>query len=144
MSTFLVLVAAAIAFFLLRSWSKNRNLVFPPGPKPVPMLGNIFDVRAKELWLVAREWAQQFGMSLLLLCTKHSTHEDAIGDVTYLHIFGQGLVFLNTSKAAFDLMERKGSIYSDRPPLVMVTELCGCTDMVRPSHQVRLNVSADC
>ncbi|TFK95438.1 cytochrome P450 [Pterulicium gracile] len=112
MSTFLVLVAAAIAFFLLRSWSKNRNLVFPPGPKPVPMLGNIFDVRAKELWLVAREWAQQFG------------------DVTYLHIFGQGLVFLNTSKAAFDLMERKGSIYSDRPPLVMVTELCGCTDMV--------------
>lgn len=45
------------------------------------------------------------------------------GSVTYLHVLGQGLVFLNTSEAAFDLLERKGSTYSDKPYLVMVCEL---------------------
>jgi cytochrome P450 len=112
MNSFFVLVACAIAFFIAKTWLKNRNLVFPPGPKPVAILGNIFDIRAKEMWLAAKKWAEDFG------------------DVTYLHIFGQGLVFLNTSEAAIDLMEKKGSIYSDKPGLVMVGELCGCKHMV--------------
>lgn len=46
-----------------------------------------------------------------------------IGDVVYVHIFGQGLVYLNTYEAALDLLDRRGSIYSDKPRLVMVQEL---------------------
>lgn len=45
------------------------------------------------------------------------------GDVVYLHVLGQGLVFLNSHAAAIELMERRSAIYSDRAPLVMVTEL---------------------
>lgn len=41
----------------------------------------------------------------------------------YLHVFGQGLVFLNSYEAAVDLLEKKGSIYSDKPSLVMAGEL---------------------
>jgi hypothetical protein len=33
------------------------------------------------------------------------------------------LVFLNTPEAALDLLEKKGSIYSDKPGLVMAGEL---------------------
>ena len=46
-----------------------------------------------------------------------------LGDVVYLHLFGQGLVFLSSPAAVFELMERRNVIYSDRAPLVMVTEL---------------------
>lgn len=46
-----------------------------------------------------------------------------VGDVVYLHVFGQGLLFLNTYDAAIDLLEKKGSIYSDKPALVMAGEL---------------------
>ncbi|TFK34662.1 cytochrome P450 [Crucibulum laeve] len=84
----------------------------PPGPKPVPLLGNIRDLTTKELWLPASQWAKQFG------------------DVTYLHVLGQGLVFLNSPEAAFDLLDKRGSIYSDKPQLVMVGDLCGCKHMV--------------
>ena len=45
------------------------------------------------------------------------------GDVVYLHVFGQGLVFLNSPEAAFNLLDKRGSIYSDRPQQVMTGEL---------------------
>jgi hypothetical protein len=43
------------------------------------------------------------------------------GSVCYLHILGQGLVFLNTPEAAIDLMDKRGTIYSDKPQLVRIT-----------------------
>lgn len=47
-----------------------------------------------------------------------------LGDVNYLHILGQGLVFLNSPEAVFDLLDKRGSIYSDKPHMMMVGELC--------------------
>ncbi|CDO74150.1 hypothetical protein BN946_scf185043.g200 [Trametes cinnabarina] len=76
------------------------------------IVGNIFDLTARELWLRASQWAKLYG------------------DVAYLRVFGQGLLFLNTYEAAIDLLDKKGSIYSDKPSLVMAGELCGCENMV--------------
>ncbi|KAI0075610.1 cytochrome P450 [Panus rudis PR-1116 ss-1] len=96
-------------------WSKHRktkSMVYPPGPKPLPVLGNVMDLTARELWLRATEWARKYG------------------DIVFLHVMGQGLLFLNTSEVAMDLLDKKGSIYSDKPSLVMAGELCGCENMV--------------
>ncbi|KAF9497034.1 cytochrome P450 [Pleurotus eryngii] len=111
-SSFVALGALLATVYLWQRKSKKSLGALPPGPKPVPLLGNILDLTAKELWLPAMKWAKEFG------------------SVTYLHVLGQGLVFLNSSEAAFDLLERKGSTYSDKPYLVMVCELCGCENMV--------------
>jgi hypothetical protein len=46
-----------------------------------------------------------------------------VGDVVYVHVCGQGLVFLNSSEVAFDLLDKRGSVYSDKPYLVMTGEL---------------------
>ncbi len=48
---------------------------------------------------------------------------ESVGDIVYLHVFGQGLLFLNTYEIAIDLLERKGAIYSDKPALVMAGDL---------------------
>jgi len=50
--------------------------------------------------------------------------DNGLGDVVYLHVLGLGLVFLNSPDAAFDLLDKRGSIYSDKPALVMAGELC--------------------
>lgn len=69
------------------------------------------------------------------------------GDIVYIHVFGQGLLICNTYEVATDLLEKQGSIYSDKPHLVMAGELyvfspldrriyadvacrCGCENMV--------------
>lgn len=36
----------------------------PPGPQPLPILGNIFDLTSKELWLRVHQWGAQYGMDL--------------------------------------------------------------------------------
>ncbi|PPQ90149.1 hypothetical protein CVT25_012460 [Psilocybe cyanescens] len=109
------LIPASVCFLLaLFLWfrnSKASSKSLPPGPKPIPLLGNVRDLTAKELWLPAAQWAKQYG------------------DVVYLNILGIGLVFLNSPDAASDLLDKRGSIYSDKPSLVMAGELCGCKNM---------------
>jgi len=43
----------------------------------------------------------------------------------YLDAAGQPTVVLNSLKAAFDLLERRASIYSDRPRFLMAQEILG-------------------
>lgn len=47
------------------------------------------------------------------------------GDICYLHVLGQGVIFLSSREAAFDLLKSQGQIYSDRPRTVMAGELSG-------------------
>ncbi|KZP11706.1 cytochrome P450 [Athelia psychrophila] len=80
------------------------------------VLGNLCDFTSKEVWVRARQWAKDYG------------------SVVYLHIFGQGIVFLNTPEAVSELLDKRGDIYSDRPQFVMAGELCGGKDMVAFVH----------
>ena len=45
------------------------------------------------------------------------------GDVVHVNVLGQHLIFLNSEKAAIDLLEKRSAIYSDRGTSVMVNEL---------------------
>lgn len=41
-----------------------------------------------------------------------------------LEIMGQKMCIINSAQVATDLLDTRSSIYSDRPPMVMVKELC--------------------
>jgi hypothetical protein len=43
--------------------SRRRNAL-PPGPKPWPIIGNLFDVPTKTPWIVYSDWAKMYGMLL--------------------------------------------------------------------------------
>lgn len=46
------------------------------------------------------------------------------GDIVCLYFFGRKIIYLNTAEVAFDLLDKRGSIYSDKPRMVMAGELC--------------------
>ncbi|KAG1781104.1 cytochrome P450 [Suillus placidus] len=106
-------MALTVALILIAflAYSRFTRPPFPPGPSPLPIIGNILDLTSKELWLTAFKWARTYG------------------PVTHIRIFNKSLIFLNTPKAVFDLLDKRGSVYSDKPHLVMAGELCGCENM---------------
>ena len=46
-----------------------------------------------------------------------------LGDVIHLSALGDHVVYVNSFAAATELLEKRSSIYSARPRLVMVTEM---------------------
>ncbi|KAH9957215.1 cytochrome P450 [Russula dissimulans] len=97
----LVLVSSLSVFLAIRDHQRRRGLRYPPGPRPLPIVGNLFDMPMEFSWL------------------KYSQLSKIHGDILSFHIFGQVIVVLNSIKTTKDLLERRGDIYSDRPPLTI-------------------------
>ncbi|KAH8810743.1 cytochrome P450 [Xylogone sp. PMI_703] len=78
----------------------------PPGPKGLPIIGNIQQVPAQRSDVQFAKWATEYN-----------------SDVIYLNLLGQDVIVLNSAKSAVDLLDKRGSIYSDRPPFAMLEAL---------------------
>jgi len=58
------------ASFILLFWrllERRRNagkLPLPPGPRPLPLIGNFLDLPTDHEWLVYDEWFKKYGMSI--------------------------------------------------------------------------------
>lgn len=54
---------AAFLFVVYTWFRKSKASIgpLPPGPKPVPILGNVRDLTTKELWIPATQWAKKYG-----------------------------------------------------------------------------------
>ncbi len=61
---------------------------------------------------------------ILLMSFAQSSHFHFAGDIVYLDALGSRILFLNSYEAAEDLMERRSTIYSGRPVLMMLNKLC--------------------
>ncbi|KAK0500354.1 cytochrome P450 [Armillaria luteobubalina] len=88
-------------FFFLLSPIRRRRLPFPPGPKGLPLIGNLWDVPAEHPWLTYAQWAATYG------------------DVFYLDTSGNPTVVVNSAQAAVEIFEKRSGNYSDRPDFTM-------------------------
>jgi hypothetical protein len=72
-------------------------------------------------WEVFEEWGNTYGS--YTVTTSMALLDKCLGDVVYANVFGQDIVILNSFAAAWDLLERRSSIYSDRTPFPMLIDL---------------------
>ncbi|RXW19089.1 hypothetical protein EST38_g6769 [Candolleomyces aberdarensis] len=98
------LVACAFLFWCFRRWldrkARNpRGLPLPPGPKGLPVVGNLFQLPQKDPWLEYDRLNREYG------------------DLVYLEAVGQPILILGSLERANEILERKSSKYSNRPVL---------------------------
>jgi hypothetical protein len=48
-------------------------LPLPPGPKKMPLVGNLFDMPATDHWEIYQKWSRDFG-SFILTCLHRCYH----------------------------------------------------------------------
>jgi hypothetical protein len=52
-----------LPLLLFRLWRKKSNIIYPPGPSRLPLIGNLRDWPKSKEWEKFGEWARQYGMS---------------------------------------------------------------------------------
>jgi hypothetical protein len=63
--TVLDLAAGGLALVLvtrLLSSSRRTSASCPPGPKGLPLIGNVLDMPTEQEWLTFADWATRYGM----------------------------------------------------------------------------------
>lgn len=73
----------------------------PPGPKPSLLLGNIGDLPTPGE----------------VECLFWAKHKELYGPLSCLSVLGRKIMIISDARIAFDLFEKRSTVYSDRPIL---------------------------
>ncbi|TRM66939.1 cytochrome P450 [Schizophyllum amplum] len=94
-------ILATAVVYAIRRWlgKPGSGYPLPPGPPAYPLIGHLGVLPQYAAERAFAQWSKEYG-----------------SDVLYFNVFGQSIVVLNSVKAAEDLLDKRGAIYSDRPP----------------------------
>ncbi|TFK32282.1 putative monooxygenase [Crucibulum laeve] len=104
----LPLYVVVLGFLVI--WHKSGSL--PPGPRRLPIIGNVFQMPQTSPWLTFTKWAKTYG------------------DIMHVDVVGKHMVVLNSAKVARELLDKRSLTYSDRPHFVMVGDLAGFSELL--------------
>ncbi|PSR71810.1 hypothetical protein PHLCEN_2v12311 [Hermanssonia centrifuga] len=93
-----VAVLFGVAILLLKHF-RSSSRALPPGPTPLPIIGNLFDIPTERPWETYATWSRRWG------------------DLLSVTLLGQPLIIINSLQTAVELLDKRGAIYSDRPQL---------------------------
>ncbi|KAF8637703.1 hypothetical protein AX16_010778 [Volvariella volvacea WC 439] len=98
----LLAIPTALLLFLVFRRSRS-SIPYPPGPKPLPLVDNAFDIPSVKPYLTYTQWQRQYNSSLI-----------------HLQALGQHVLVINSFKDAVELLEKRAQVYSSRPYIPMV------------------------
>ncbi|KAH8901213.1 cytochrome P450 [Thozetella sp. PMI_491] len=100
-------VLASLIFWIYARVSNKGSL--PPGPKGLPLIGNIRDLPPKGL----PEWQHWI------------KHKDKYGPISSVKVLGQPIILLHSREAAVELLEKRSTKHSSRPHMIFASEMVG-------------------
>jgi cytochrome P450 len=107
LSRFLVHAAIFILFYKVFHTllvTRHRKLPLPPGPRKLPVVGNLHQIPSSNLWRKYQQWHKQYGPIITIKKGPGTT------------------IILGSAKVAKDLLHDRGSIYSSRPHMYFIGE----------------------
>lgn len=99
------LIAAFLVDRLVRSKSHDHPL--PPGPRGIPILGNVNDLPPPGM----------------LECTHWLKHKDVYGPISSITVLGQTFVIINDADIALELLRDRSTLHSGRPHMIFSSEM---------------------
>ncbi|THH16045.1 hypothetical protein EW146_g4546 [Bondarzewia mesenterica] len=109
MSSFLDLLALPLGLVLVSlvyKWRTKPAFPLPPGPRRLPIIRNLLDMPKRDEWATYQKWGKDHG-----------------SDIIHLEVLGTHLIILNSQTAANDLLNKRSSLYSDRPKMAVIVRL---------------------
>lgn len=61
---FLIVLSCICTLQAFRDYRRRRGLPYPPGPRPLPIIGNLLDIPMESSWLAYSQLAKKYGTSL--------------------------------------------------------------------------------
>ncbi|KAH9937830.1 CyP450 monooxygenase [Epithele typhae] len=90
-----------VSIIYYKSRPPRSRLPLPPGPKPLPLIGNMLDIpktmSSAEYYALSRKY----------------------GDIVYLNAMGNSMILLGSMEAANELLEKRATNYSNKPGSAM-------------------------
>lgn len=101
--------AILVSLILFRRSSSNNKMPLPPSPEgSLPVLGHTLTMaKSKYPWRTFYEMSKKLDNPPIM----------------YLKLGTAHTIVVNSVRAQVDLLEKKGAIYSDRPRLIVPTEI---------------------
>lgn len=115
-SIFLVTLFSALFFgvgFVLITYGRMlwQRSTLPPGPFPLPIVGNCLKLSKSKPWLQFKQWSRDYNSGLITIWIGRTP-----------------TVICNDAWCASDLMDKRSNIYSSRPHYVVFGDLTGQSD----------------
>ncbi|KAJ7127635.1 cytochrome P450 [Mycena epipterygia] len=95
------ILAAAALSLCYYMYTRKSTMPLPPGPKGWPIIGNVLDMPKSHAWKTFARWG------------------DIYGGIMSITLLGQPFVIINDPEIATEILEKRGSVYADRPTLEM-------------------------
>lgn len=113
----LSLIFVVLAVHICRRWRVGTVDTLPPGPAPLPIVGNILNLPVKGE-LEYQHWLE---------------FKNKYGPISSITVLGQTMIILHDKQAAIDILEKAASKSSGRPYFTFAA-LCGFHKFLAPKQ----------
>ena len=107
----------------IRKRDVHSGAPYPPGPKGLPLVKNLFDMPVGDEKDVFTEWGKKYGQYRSSLLNGAVSLVTSVGPISHAEVLGEHIIILNTYDAVNDLIEKRSLIYSGRRESRMMNEL---------------------
>ncbi|KAF1952599.1 cytochrome P450 oxidoreductase OrdA-like protein [Byssothecium circinans] len=104
-----IAIVLILAYLIKKFVLTPNTLPLPPGPRGIPIFGNIADLPPKGT-LEWKHWLK---------------FKDVYGGMCTIQVMGQTIILMHDLEATLELLDKRGAKYSSRGRQVFAGEMCG-------------------